>query len=50
MLHLVCLGLDKILQQIKRGENQKKIKKNREMTDVYGCTGIGGGMGYSVHG
>jgi hypothetical protein len=24
-------------------ENSEKNKKNRERTDVYGCTGIGGG-------
>ena len=25
-------------------ENSEKNKKNRERTDVYGCTGIGGGI------
>lgn len=30
-------------------KNQKKIKKNRERADVYGCTGIEGRGGYTCN-
>lgn len=50
MLQLMYLDLGKILKQLEREEkSEKKIKKMRERTDVYGCTGIGGGEGDSVH-
>lgn len=44
MLQLMYLELGKIFKQLKREKkSEKKIKKMRERTDVYGCTGIGGG-------
>lgn len=32
------------MQHCKGVKIQKKIKKNRERADVYGCIGIGGGV------
>ena len=43
MLQLMYLELGKIFKQLKR--EKKSEKKMRERTDVYGCTGIGGGRG-----
>lgn len=45
MLQFVHLDLDKIFKQLEREKNQKKNKKMRERTDVYGCTGVRGGRG-----
>ena len=34
--------------QKERKKSEKKIKKMRERTDVYGCTGVRGGEGHSA--
>lgn len=49
MLQLICLDLDKIFKRLGREKkSEKKLKKMRERTDVYGCTGVRGGKGHSA--